>query len=59
MLRSTIRIKVDFKLANLANESKYIQINKSIILCCESNNAIINGSVGNGWPLALIAAAYL
>jgi hypothetical protein len=28
-----------------------------MILCCEGSNALINGSAGNGWPLALIAAA--
>ncbi len=33
--------------------------NHSIILCCENNRAIITGSLGNGWALALIALAYL
>jgi hypothetical protein len=31
----------------------------SIIFCCEINTAIITGSPGNGWDLALIALAYL
>jgi site-specific recombinase XerD len=34
-------------------------VNQSIILYCECNKAIINGSAGNGWSLGLIAAAYL
>jgi hypothetical protein len=49
-------------LTSLLLSNSYFEIcfiNQSIILCYESNKAISNGSDGNGWPLALIAAAYL
>ena len=34
-------------------------VNQSKSLSCESNNAIINGSDGNGSPFALTAVAYI
>src|SRR3712207_8749232 len=47
----------DFLITLLLSCDSYFEVcfvSQSIILCCERSNAIINGSDGNGWPLALI-----
>jgi hypothetical protein len=36
-----------------------LMIRELTIFCCKSNNVMSSDSVGNGSPLALIAAAYL